>query len=55
MHFYFRELSNLQSKIQKHAAFESELAANKGRIDDVANHGEGLIGETILLYFLMLK
>ncbi|KAJ0169742.1 hypothetical protein K1T71_014348 [Dendrolimus kikuchii] len=39
----YRELSNLQSKIQKHAAFESELAANKGRIDDVANHGEGLI------------
>nr|XP_049703877.1 spectrin beta chain, non-erythrocytic 1 isoform X2 [Helicoverpa armigera] len=39
----YRELSNLQSKIQKHAAFESELAANKGRIDDVANHGETLI------------
>ncbi|XP_026331526.1 spectrin alpha chain-like [Hyposmocoma kahamanoa] len=39
----YRELSNLQSKIQKHAAFESELAANKGRIDDVANHGEELI------------
>ncbi|KAF9407356.1 hypothetical protein HW555_012597, partial [Spodoptera exigua] len=32
----YRELSNLQSKIQKHAAFESELAANKGRIDDAA-------------------
>ncbi|XP_026745926.1 spectrin beta chain, non-erythrocytic 1 isoform X2 [Trichoplusia ni] len=39
----YRELSNLQSKIQKHTAFESELAANKGRIDDVANHGETLI------------
>uniref|UniRef100_A0A2A4K9M3 PH domain-containing protein n=1 Tax=Heliothis virescens TaxID=7102 RepID=A0A2A4K9M3_HELVI len=39
----YRELSNLQSKIQKHAAFESELATNKGRIDDVANHGETLI------------
>lgn len=39
----YRELSNLQSKIQKHAAFESELATNKGRIDDVANHGEALI------------
>ncbi|XP_075989206.1 spectrin beta chain, non-erythrocytic 5 kst [Anticarsia gemmatalis] len=39
----YRELSNLQSKIQKHSAFESELAANKGRIDDVANHGETLI------------
>ncbi|CAG9789926.1 unnamed protein product [Diatraea saccharalis] len=39
----YRELSNLQTKIQKHAAFESELAANKGRIDDVANRGEELI------------
>ncbi|CAK1587955.1 unnamed protein product [Parnassius mnemosyne] len=39
----YRELSNLQSKIQKHAAFESELAANKKRIDDVANTGEELI------------
>ncbi|XP_048485825.1 spectrin beta chain, non-erythrocytic 5 [Plutella xylostella] len=39
----YRELSNIQSKIQKHAAFESELAANKGRVDDVANHGEELI------------
>ncbi|GBP27213.1 Spectrin beta chain, non-erythrocytic 5 [Eumeta japonica] len=41
----YRDLSNLQSKIQKHAAFESELQANKGRIDDVANHGEELIEE----------
>ncbi|XP_061725746.1 spectrin beta chain, non-erythrocytic 5-like [Cydia pomonella] len=39
----YRELSNLQSKIQKHAAFESELASNKKRIDDVANRGEELI------------
>ncbi|KAL0808290.1 hypothetical protein ABMA28_012785 [Loxostege sticticalis] len=39
----YRDLSNLQSKIQKQAAFESELAANKQRIDDVANHGEELI------------
>ncbi|XP_061385003.1 spectrin beta chain, non-erythrocytic 1 isoform X2 [Danaus plexippus] len=39
----YRELSNLQSKIQKHAAFESELAANKKRIDDVATAGEDLI------------
>ncbi|XP_045541118.1 spectrin beta chain [Papilio machaon] len=41
----YRELSNLQSKIQKQAAFESELAANKKRIDDVANTGEELIEE----------
>ncbi|XP_052755503.1 spectrin alpha chain, non-erythrocytic 1 isoform X2 [Galleria mellonella] len=39
----YRELSNLQSKIQKHAAFEAELAASKGRIDDVSNNGEELI------------
>ncbi|XP_041968361.1 spectrin beta chain, non-erythrocytic 2 isoform X3 [Aricia agestis] len=39
----YRELSNLQSKIQQHSAFESELAANKRRIDDVANGGEELI------------
>ncbi|XP_060809257.1 spectrin beta chain, non-erythrocytic 5 isoform X2 [Amyelois transitella] len=39
----YRELSNLQSKIQKHAAFESELAASKGRIDDVVVQGEALI------------
>ncbi|RVE46093.1 hypothetical protein evm_009257 [Chilo suppressalis] len=39
----YRELSNLQTKIQKHTAFESELAANKGRIDAVANQGEELI------------
>ncbi|KAJ2939556.1 hypothetical protein O0L34_g6388 [Tuta absoluta] len=38
----YRDLSNLQSKIHAHAAFESELAANKRRIDDVANHGEEL-------------
>ncbi|XP_059044966.1 spectrin alpha chain, non-erythrocytic 1 [Achroia grisella] len=38
----YRELSNLQSKIQKHAAFEAELAASEGRINDVTNNGEDL-------------
>ncbi|XP_026666604.1 spectrin beta chain, non-erythrocytic 5 isoform X2 [Ceratina calcarata] len=41
----YRDSSNLQSKIQKHAAFESELMANKGRISAVANEGEALIEE----------
>ncbi|XP_038220979.1 spectrin beta chain, non-erythrocytic 5-like [Zerene cesonia] len=39
----YRELSNLQSKMEKQSAFESELAANKRRIDDVAATGEKLI------------
>ncbi|XP_050676650.1 spectrin beta chain, non-erythrocytic 5 isoform X3 [Leptidea sinapis] len=39
----YRELSNLQSKMEKQSAFESELAANKRRIDDVAAEGEKLI------------
>ncbi|OAD53242.1 Spectrin beta chain, brain 4 [Eufriesea mexicana] len=33
----YRDSSNLQSKIQKHAAFESELVANKGRVASVVN------------------
>ncbi|XP_066591797.1 spectrin beta chain, non-erythrocytic 5 isoform X2 [Prorops nasuta] len=41
----YRESTNLQSKIQKHAAFESELMANKGRISSVVNEGEALIEE----------
>ncbi|XP_034181536.2 spectrin beta chain, non-erythrocytic 5 kst isoform X4 [Osmia lignaria lignaria] len=41
----YRDSSNLQSKIQKHAAFESELMANKGRVAAVINEGETLIEE----------
>ncbi|XP_017763084.1 PREDICTED: spectrin beta chain, non-erythrocytic 5 isoform X2 [Eufriesea mexicana] len=41
----YRDSSNLQSKIQKHAAFESELVANKGRVASVVNEGEALIEE----------
>ncbi|XP_066999614.1 spectrin beta chain, non-erythrocytic 5 isoform X3 [Anabrus simplex] len=40
----YRDPSNLQSKIQKHAAFESELAANRGRVGAVTDEGEALIG-----------
>lgn len=39
----YREPSNLQSKIQKHNAFDSELAANTGRVSGVINEGEVLI------------
>ncbi|KAL1131759.1 hypothetical protein AAG570_011372 [Ranatra chinensis] len=41
----YREASNLQSKIQKHGAFEAELLVNKGRIASVTNEGESLIHE----------
>ncbi|KAK7865818.1 hypothetical protein R5R35_001276 [Gryllus longicercus] len=40
----YRDPSNLQSKIQKHAAFESELGANRGRVGAVLQEGESLIG-----------
>lgn len=39
----YRESSNLQSKIQKHAAFDSELNANTNRIEAVISEGEALI------------
>ncbi|XP_075227745.1 spectrin beta chain, non-erythrocytic 5 kst isoform X2 [Lycorma delicatula] len=39
----YRDPTNLQSKIQKHAAFESELAANRGRVGSVTSEGESLI------------
>ncbi|CAG2101158.1 unnamed protein product [Medioppia subpectinata] len=39
----YRDPINLLSKIQKHAAFEAELAANKGRVDAVVTEGESLI------------
>ena len=31
----YRDPTNLQSKLQKHQAFEAELTANKGRVDSV--------------------
>ncbi|XP_054271663.1 spectrin alpha chain, non-erythrocytic 1 isoform X2 [Macrosteles quadrilineatus] len=40
----YRDPTNLQSKMQKHAAFESELAANRGRVGAVTSEGEALIG-----------
>lgn len=39
----YRDPTNLQSKMQKHAAFESEIAANKGRINSITSEGEALI------------
>ena len=31
----YRDPTNLQSKLQKHAAFQAELSSNKGRVDSV--------------------
>ena len=31
----YRDPTNLQSKLQKHAAFQGELSSNKGRVDSV--------------------
>ncbi|XP_063994705.1 spectrin beta chain, non-erythrocytic 5 isoform X3 [Diachasmimorpha longicaudata] len=39
----YRDPTNLQSKIQKHVAFESELMANRGRIAGIMSEGENLI------------
>ncbi|XP_058061720.1 spectrin beta chain, non-erythrocytic 1 [Anopheles bellator] len=39
----YREPSNLQSKIQKHAAFDAELSANSGRVTAIIEGGESLI------------
>ncbi|XP_044008912.1 spectrin beta chain, non-erythrocytic 5 isoform X1 [Aphidius gifuensis] len=39
----YRESTNLQSKIQKHVAFEGELMANRGRIGAIMNEGKNLI------------
>ncbi|XP_046434088.1 spectrin beta chain, non-erythrocytic 1 isoform X2 [Neodiprion fabricii] len=41
----YRDSSNLQSKIQKHAAFDSELTANRGRVGAVVGEGEVLMEE----------
>eukprot|EP00118_Oscarella_pearsei_P018140 m.184464 g.184464 ORF g.184464 m.184464 type:complete len:3710 (+) comp39319_c1_seq2:34-11163(+) len=40
----YLDLSNLAAKLQKHQAFESELAANEARIDGIQKDGEALIG-----------
>lgn len=39
----YRDPTNLQSKIQKHTAFESELLANRSRLNAVTAEGESLI------------
>ena len=36
----YRDPTNLQSKLQKHQAFEAELSANKGRVDSVEQVGQ---------------
>ncbi|XP_062560998.1 spectrin beta chain, non-erythrocytic 5 isoform X2 [Armigeres subalbatus] len=39
----YREPSNLQSKIQKHIAFDAELGANSNRVTAIIEEGETLI------------
>lgn len=39
----YRDPSNLQSKIQKHAAFDAEISANSSRIIFILNDGQNLI------------
>ena len=38
----YYDLSNLQNKIQKHAGFEAEVAANKSRLVAINTEGEEL-------------
>ena len=40
----YRDSINLLSKIQRHAAFEAEISANRERVDAVVREGEALIG-----------
>jgi spectrin beta len=39
----YRDPTNLQSKLQKHSAYEAELSSNKGRVDTVTETGGELI------------
>ncbi|KAK9716990.1 Variant SH3 domain [Popillia japonica] len=39
----YREPNNLQSKIQKHSAFDAEILAYQGRIQGVINEGQYLV------------
>ncbi|KXJ20343.1 Spectrin alpha chain, non-erythrocytic 1 [Exaiptasia diaphana] len=39
----YKDPTNLQSKFQKHQAFEAEIEANKERVLETTNLGEGLI------------
>nr|CAD7256489.1 unnamed protein product [Timema shepardi] len=41
----YRDLSNLERKLQKHEAFERELRANEGQLRAVNKTGQGLLSE----------
>ena len=46
----YRDPTNLQSKLQKHQAFEAELSANKGRVDSVckvSHHASWGVGVSV--------
>lgn len=40
-----REAKNIHSKYMRHQAFESEIAANKPRLEKLQNKGSGLMEE----------
>lgn len=39
----YRDLSNLERKLQKHEAFERELRANEGQLKNINKKGQGLV------------
>ena len=42
--------TNLQSKLQKHQAFEAELSANKERVDTICKVGYSIATSTVTLH-----
>ncbi len=42
----YRDPTNLQTKLQKHQAFEAELSTNKARVDTLCGSGQTLIDHT---------
>lgn len=46
----YRDLNNIERKLQKHEAFERELRANEGQLRNVNK-----VGSTYLLYYLIFR
>lgn len=42
----YQDLSNLQSKIQKHVAFDAEIFANRSRLQSISDEGQRLISSS---------
>ena len=45
LYCYFRDAKNIHSKYMRHQAFESEIAANKPRLETLQKDGHGLVDE----------